>query len=47
MDFYSLLKDKKRYNIVIVIVNYFSKRAVLIPYNKEIGAKEMAYLFIN
>ena len=28
------------YNIVIVLVNYFSKRSFLIPYYKNINTKE-------
>ena len=38
--------DHNRYNIAIVIVNRFSKRLFLIPYYKNINAKEAAQLFI-
>ena len=38
--------DRNRYNIAIVIVNCFSKRPFLIPYHKNINAKEAAWLFI-
>jgi len=34
--------DRSRYNIAMVIVNYFSKRPFLIPYYKNINAKEAA-----
>ena len=39
--------DRNRYNIAIVIVNRFSKRLFLIPYYKNINAKEVARLFIH
>ena len=38
--------DHNRYNMAIVIVNRFSKRPFLIPYYKNINAKEAARLFI-
>ena len=38
--------DRNRYNIAMVIVNCFSKRPFLIPYYKNINAKEVARLFI-
>ena len=38
--------DRNRYNIAIVIVNCFGKRPFLIPYYKNINAKEVAQLFI-
>ena len=38
--------DRNRYNIAIVIINYFSKRLFLIPYYKNINTKELAQLFI-
>ena len=34
--------DYNRYNMAIVIVNRFSKRPFLIPYYKNINAKEAA-----
>ena len=39
--------DRNRYNMAMVIVNHFSKRPFLIPYHKNINAKEAAYLFIH
>jgi hypothetical protein len=32
--------------MVIILVNYFSKRLFLIPYNKNINTKEVAKLYI-
>ena len=46
MDFYKLLVDYNGYDIVIVLVNYFSKYPFLIPYYKNINAKEAARLYI-
>jgi len=46
MDFYKLPIDRDRYNIVIILVNRFSKRLFLIPYYKDINAKEVAQLYI-
>jgi len=34
--------DRNRYNIVIILINCFSKRLFLIPYYKDINAKEVA-----
>jgi len=42
MDFYELPIDRNRYNIVIILVNRFSKHPFLIPYHKDINAKEVA-----
>ena len=42
IDFYKLPIDRNGYNIAIVIVNRFSKRLFLIPYYKNINAKEAA-----
>ena len=42
MDFYKLLVDRNGYNIVIVLVDYFSKHPFLIPYYKNINTKEAA-----
>jgi hypothetical protein len=39
--------DCNGYNIAIVVVNRFSKRPFLIPYYKNINAKEAARLFIH
>jgi len=46
MDFYKLPTDCDGYNIVIILVNYFGKRLFLIPYYKDIDAKEVARLYI-
>ena len=40
--FYELPTDRTRYNIVIILINRFSKRPFLIPYYKNIDAKEAA-----
>ena len=42
MDFYKLPLDYNGYNIVIILVNSFSKRPFLIPYYKNINTKEAA-----
>ena len=42
IDFHELPIDYNRYNMAIVIVNYFSKRLFLIPYYKNINTKEAA-----
>ena len=34
--------DRNRYNMVMILVNYFSKYLFLIPYYKNIDAKEAA-----
>jgi len=34
--------DRDRYNMVIILVNCFGKRPFLIPYYKNIDAKEAA-----
>ena len=39
--------DRDGYNIAIVIVDCFSKRLFLIPYYKNIDAKEAAWLYIH
>ena len=46
IDFYKLPIDRDGYNIVIILVNRFSKRLFLIPYYKNINAKEAAQLYI-
>ena len=38
--------DRNGYDIVIILVNRFSKRPFLIPYYKNINAKEAARLYI-
>ena len=38
--------DRNGYNIVIILVNRFGKRLFLIPYYKNINAKEAARLYI-
>ena len=42
MDFYKLLVNHNGYDIVIVLVNRFSKHLFLIPYYKNINTKEVA-----
>jgi len=42
MDFYKLLVDRDGYDMVIILVNRFSKRPFLIPCYKNIDAKEAA-----
>jgi len=42
IDFYKLPTDRDGYNMVIILVNCFSKRPFLIPYYKNIDAKEAA-----
>ena len=42
----TLLVDRNGYDIVIVLVNRFSKRPFLIPYYKNINTKEAARLYI-
>jgi len=46
MDFHELPIDHNRYNMVIILVNRFGKRLFLIPYYKDIDAKEVAQLYI-
>ena len=41
-NYTTTLVDRNGYNIVIILVNYFSKRPFLIPYYKNIDAKEAA-----
>jgi len=38
--------DRDRYDMVIILVNHFSKRLFLIPCHKDINAKEVARLYI-
>ena len=47
MDFHKLPTDRDRYNMVIILVNRFSKRLFLIPCYKDIDAKEVARLYIH
>ena len=46
MDFYELPIDRNGYDIVIILVDRFSKRLFLIPYYKNINTKEVAQLYI-
>jgi len=46
MDFYILLIDRNRYNMAMILVDRFNKRLFLIPYYKNINAKEVAQLYI-
>jgi len=47
MDFYELPTDRDGYDMVIILVNCFSKRLFLIPCYKDIDAKEVAWLYIH
>ena len=38
--------DRNGYNMVMILVNHFSKHLFLIPYYKNIDAKEAAQLYI-
>ena len=38
--------DRNGYNMVMILINCFSKRPFLIPYYKNIDAKEAAWLYI-
>jgi hypothetical protein len=38
--------DRNGYNIVIILINHFSKHLFSIPYYKNINAKEAAQLYI-
>jgi len=42
MDFHELPIDRDGYDMVIILVNYFSKRPFLIACHKDINAKEVA-----
>jgi hypothetical protein len=42
IDFYKLPTDRDGYDIVMILVNRFGKRPFLIPYYKNIDAKEAA-----
>ena len=42
MDFYELPTDRNGYDIVIILVDRFSKRPFLIPYYKDIDTKKIA-----
>ena len=46
IDFYKPPTDHNGYNIVIILVNRFSKRLFLIPCYKDINTKEVAQLYI-
>jgi transposase InsO family protein len=47
MDYHSFPKDKHGYDSVLVVVDWLSKRAVLMPYYKTTSVREMARLFIE
>jgi hypothetical protein len=42
IDFYKLPIDRNRYDMVMILVNYFSKCLFLIPCHKNINTKEAA-----
>ena len=39
--------DRNRYDIVIILIDRFSKRLFLIPYYKNIDTKKAAQLYIH
>ena len=39
--------DQDRYDIVMVLVDYFGKRTISIPCYKSINTKEVAWLYIQ
>ena len=47
MDFKLFLKDKYRYNMAFIVVNWLSKQAISLPYFKTIIAKDIARMYIN
>jgi transposase InsO family protein len=46
MDFHELPKDKKGYDMAMVVVDRFGKRPITIPCYKTVDAPAMAWLFI-
>jgi len=46
MDFYELLTDQDKYNMVMILVDHFGKRLFSIPCHKNINTKEVAWLYI-
>jgi hypothetical protein len=42
IDFHKLPPDRDGYDIVMILINRFGKRLFLIPYYKNINAKEAA-----
>ena len=46
IDFHKLPMDRNGYDMVIILVDCFSKRPFLIPCHKNIDAKEAARLYI-
>ena len=46
INFHKLPPDCNRYDIVIILIDCFSKHLFLIPYYKNINAKEAAQLYI-
>ena len=47
IDFHELPPDRHGYNMVMILVNHFSKRPFSIPCHKNINAKEVARLYIH
>src|ERR1700737_2426376 len=47
INFYKLLKDRNRYDTVLILVDRFGKRTVSIPCKKTTDAKETARLYIQ
>jgi hypothetical protein len=47
MNFKSIPPSKKGYNMVFVIINYFSKQTVSLPYYKTVIAEDIVRFYIN
>ena len=46
MDFQSFPKDKNGYDLILVVVDWLSKRPYSIPCHKTVTAKDMAEMYI-
>ena len=40
-----MLKDNEGYNVIVVFINYLSKKAVSLPYKKTTIAKDLVKLY--
>ena len=40
-----MLEDNKGYNIIVVFINYLSKKAVSLPYRKTTTIKDLVELY--
>ena len=47
IDFKSMPPNKKGYDIIFVIIDYFSKQAVFLPYYKTVTAEDIIRFYIN